>query len=105
MAELLEFQKATAQNLLSNLIDVGDTINDPAFELGRMIAELSIASEKKDQYSIYRSLQQIHGVFNQLKITDRSLDSLLTQSEKVVLRKVDLQQKDGSHANGVGGYV
>lgn len=73
--------------------NLGDTINDPAFELGRMIAELSIASEKKDQYSIYRSLQQIHGVFNQLKITDRSLDSLLTQSEKVVLRKVDLQQK------------
>jgi hypothetical protein len=73
--------------------NLGDSINYPSFELGRMIAELSLASEKKDQYSIYRSLQQIQRVFRQLKITDRSLDSLMTQSEKVVLRKADLRQK------------
>lgn len=74
-------------------LNSSDTIVDPAFKLGRMIAELSMASEKKDQYAIYKALQQVHGLLGQLKITDRSLDSLFMQSEKIVLKKVDLQQK------------
>lgn len=92
-AEVYSLLSSDLKKLKSIKLNSSDTIADPAFNLGRMIAELSMASEKNDQYAIYRSLQQIHNLLGQLKITDLSLDSLMTQSEKVVLKKTDLQQK------------
>jgi hypothetical protein len=81
------------KKLKGNTSNIEDTIADPAFMLGVLIAELSMAGEKNDQYAIYKSLQKIHKVFGRLKITDQSLDSLMSQSEKIVVKKMDLQQK------------